>query len=47
MSFTPGTYFFPDESSGEDCMRLNFVIQTPEKIEEGIKRLRKAIDRLR
>jgi hypothetical protein len=26
-------------------MRLNFVIQTPEKIEAGVKRLRKAIDR--
>jgi GntR family transcriptional regulator/MocR family aminotransferase len=47
VSFSPGTYFFPDGSSGDDCMRLNFTIQTPEKIEEGIKRLRKAIDRQR
>jgi 2-aminoadipate transaminase len=46
VSFTPGTYFFPDGSSGEECMRLNFVIQTPGKIEAGVKRLRKAIDRL-
>jgi GntR family transcriptional regulator/MocR family aminotransferase len=47
MSFTPGGIFFPDGSRGEGCMRLNFVIQTPERIEAGIKRLRKAIDRLR
>jgi GntR family transcriptional regulator/MocR family aminotransferase len=46
VSFSPGTYFFPDTSSGEDCMRLNFSIQTPENIQEGMKRLRKAIDHM-
>jgi GntR family transcriptional regulator / MocR family aminotransferase len=46
VSFTPGTIFFPDGSNGEDFMRLNFSIQTPEKIQEGMRRLRKAIDRM-
>ena len=46
VSFSPGTYFFPDGFSGEDCMRLNFSKQTPEMIHEGMIRLRKAIDRL-
>ena len=45
VSYSPGGIFFPDGSRGEDYMRLNFVIQTPERIEAGIKRLRKAIDR--
>ena len=46
VSFSPGSYFYPDGSSGEDCMRLNFSCQTPEKIHEGMRRLRKAIDRM-
>ena len=46
VSFSPGTFFFPDSSSGEDCMRLNFSKQTPENIQEGMMRLRKAIDRM-
>jgi len=46
VSFTPGTYFFPDGSGGEDCMRLNFSRQTPENIQEGMIRLRKAIDQM-
>jgi GntR family transcriptional regulator/MocR family aminotransferase len=46
VSFAPGTYFFKDGSGGKDYMRLNFTIQNPEKIHEGMMRLRKAIDRL-
>jgi GntR family transcriptional regulator/MocR family aminotransferase len=46
VTFAPGTLFFPESSGGEDYMRLNFTIQTPERIQEGMKRLRTAIDRL-
>jgi GntR family transcriptional regulator/MocR family aminotransferase len=46
VNFAPGTLFFPDGTGGEDYLRLNFSIQTPERIQEGMKRLRKAIDRL-
>jgi GntR family transcriptional regulator/MocR family aminotransferase len=46
VNFAPGTLFFPNGTSGEDYMRLNFSIQTQERIQEGMKRLRKAIDRL-
>jgi GntR family transcriptional regulator/MocR family aminotransferase len=46
VSFAPGSSFFPDGSDGECCMRLNFAAQPPEDIEEGIKRLGKAIKRL-
>jgi GntR family transcriptional regulator/MocR family aminotransferase len=46
VSFSPGTFFFPDSSSGEDWMRLNFSKQTPDNIQEGMMRLRKAIDRM-
>lgn len=45
--FTPGNSFFPDGSSGEYCMRLNFATNSPEEIEEGVKRLGKALHRLR
>jgi GntR family transcriptional regulator/MocR family aminotransferase len=45
VNFSRGTYFFPNGCSGEDLMRLNFAIQTPEKIQEGMKKLRTAIDR--
>jgi GntR family transcriptional regulator/MocR family aminotransferase len=45
VAFAPGSSFFLDGSDGECFMRLNFVAQPPEKIEEGIKRLRKAIKR--
>jgi GntR family transcriptional regulator/MocR family aminotransferase len=46
VSFSPGTFFFPNGTSNEDCMRLNFSKQTPEKIQEGMMRLRKAINRM-
>lgn len=46
VSFSPGSCFFPDGVSGGDCMRLNFAAQTPERIQEGMRRLRKAIDRM-
>lgn len=46
VSFSPGTFFFPEGSSNENFMRLNFSKQTPEKIQEGMMRLRKAIDHM-
>ncbi|HKY54028.1 MAG TPA: PLP-dependent aminotransferase family protein [Anaerolineales bacterium] len=45
--FAPGNEFFPDSSGGKNWLRLNFVAQTPDQIDEGIKRLGKAIKRLR
>ena len=45
--FASGNEFFPDGSSGKNWLRLNFVAQPSEQIEEGIKRLGKAIQRLR
>ena len=39
VEFAPGTRFFPDPSEGERYLRLNFATQTPEDIEEGIRRL--------
>ncbi len=46
VSFSPGSMFFPDPAEGEDCMRLNFVTQLQEDIEEGMRRLARAIKRL-
>ncbi|HSB02281.1 MAG TPA: PLP-dependent aminotransferase family protein [Anaerolineales bacterium] len=46
VSFAPGNGFFLDGTSGRDWLRLNFVAQAPVQIEEGIKRLGKAIKRL-
>ncbi len=43
VAFAPGNSFFPEGSGGQDWMRLNFVAQSVEEIEEGIKRLGKAI----
>ena len=47
VEFSPGESFFPDRTGSENWLRLNFVVQPPERIEEGIKRLGKAIKRLR
>ena len=44
--FAPGNPFFPDGILGGSWLRLNFVAQTPDLIEEGIKRFGKAIKRL-
>lgn len=47
VAFAPGSQFFPDESAHENYLRLNFVAQSPEKIEIGIKRLGKVIRQFR
>ena len=44
--FAPGNEFFPDRLSGRNWLRLNFVAQAPDQIDEGIKRLGKAVRRL-
>ncbi len=46
VDFTPGNSFFPDGLGGSNWLRLNFVVQAPDQIEEGIKRLGKAVKRL-
>ena len=43
VAFVPGNYFFIDGASGSEWMRLNFASQPEADIEEGIKRLGKAI----
>lgn len=42
VAFVPGKAFFPD-GSGDNTLRLNFSNSDEERIEEGIKRLGKAI----
>lgn len=39
VEFAPGTRFFPDPAEGEPFLRLNFATQSPEVIEEGVRRL--------
>jgi GntR family transcriptional regulator/MocR family aminotransferase len=46
VSFGPGSHFFIDGNGGREWMRLNFVSQPVEEIEEGMKRLAKAIQRM-
>jgi GntR family transcriptional regulator/MocR family aminotransferase len=46
VAFAPGSTFFPDRSDGEHSMRLNFAAHPPKAIEDGIKRLGKAIKQL-
>ncbi len=45
VEFTPGCWFFPNPSDGERYIRLNFATQPPELIQEGIRRLAKAMQR--
>ncbi|MCS6936368.1 MAG: PLP-dependent aminotransferase family protein [Candidatus Bipolaricaulota bacterium] len=42
VAFVPGASFYPD-GSGQNTLRLNFSNATPEKIEEGIRRLGKVL----
>lgn len=45
VAFVPGNAFYPDPNDGRRCMRLNFSYSEPEIIEEGIRRLGRAIKR--
>ncbi len=47
VEFAPGSRFFPDPTEGEGYLRLNFATQTPQDIEEGVRRLGAAMKRLR
>ena len=46
VDFVPGSRFFPDCSQGRRWLRLNFVVQPPDEIEEGVKRLGQGIENL-
>ena len=46
VEFSPGGVFFSDGLEGKNWLRLNFVAQASEQIEEGIQRLGKAMKRL-
>jgi GntR family transcriptional regulator/MocR family aminotransferase len=46
VDFAPGSGFFPEGLGGKHWLRLNFVVQPSEQIQEGIKRLGKAIRHL-
>jgi len=45
VAFVPGRAFYPDGEGGRSCMRLNFSYCAPAMIEEGIKRLGRAMKR--
>jgi 2-aminoadipate transaminase len=45
VAFVPGRAFYPGGDGGRCCMRLNFSFCCSEIIEEGIKRLGRAIQR--
>ncbi|MDQ2997082.1 MAG: PLP-dependent aminotransferase family protein [Chloroflexota bacterium] len=47
VEYAPGPRFFPQPADGERFMRLNFATQTPEDIDQGIRRLGRALQRLR
>ncbi len=44
VAFVPGRAFYPDDD-GQNAMRLTFATADPERIEEGIKRLERALTR--
>jgi 2-aminoadipate transaminase len=44
VAFVPGQSFHADRG-GKNTLRLNFSMMPPERIEEGIKRLGRAIER--
>ncbi len=46
VDFVPGRGFFPNGIDGKNWLRLNFVAQAPDQINEGIKRLGKAVKRM-
>jgi GntR family transcriptional regulator/MocR family aminotransferase len=46
VDFMPGSNFFLEKADGLNWLRLNFVVHNKEKIEEGLRRLGKAVQRL-
>jgi GntR family transcriptional regulator/MocR family aminotransferase len=47
VAFAPGSSFFPEGIAGRGWMRLNFAAASEAEIEEGIKRLGRAIKKLK
>lgn len=45
VSFSPGVVFCDGDPAGDRCMRLSFTNLSPEQIEEGIRRLGRAVRR--
>ena len=43
VNFSPGSNYFWDRNEGTGFLRLNFAVQSPEQIEEGILRLSRAL----
>jgi len=46
VEFSPGTRYFPDPDDGKSFIRLNFAVHTPKEIDEGMRRLGKAMTHL-
>jgi 2-aminoadipate transaminase len=44
VAFIPGSAFYPDGGGGRNTLRLTFATASPAMIEEGIRRLGKAIE---
>ena len=44
VTYAPGDGFYPDGTTGKNCMRLAFCYAQPEAIEEAIRRLAEVID---
>ena len=42
--YAPGDSFFPDGKRGRNCMRLNFSFESPENINEAIRRLAEVVE---
>ena len=47
VEYAPGSRFFPRPINADGYMRLNFATQTPEDIDEGMRRLGRALQRLK
>ena len=46
VAFAPGWTFYPPAVAEDNCLRLNFIAQPPDVIEEGVRRLGRAIRRM-
>lgn len=44
VTYVPGDSFFPGGSGGKNCMRINFSYESPENIDEAIRRLAGVIE---
>lgn len=44
VTYVPGDSFFPGGTKGKNCMRINFSYESPENIEEAIRRLAGVIE---